>query len=174
MFTKILISRFNQSLFRTVPLFSLMKFSTDYTKTYSSKVELPKLEKSKLSRFFKAVHPDLFGSAPKEYREHNSRAMQDLNEYITSLEQNKGVNYTKLEFYIRSKEGAEEFVKSKVELLPIKAQVSSGLLKMHIKGVVDTLNAAITKNIEEESNTKMEADFQFTAKPMKQREIFVN
>jgi hypothetical protein len=136
-------------------------------------VQLPKVEKSKLSGFFKAVHPDLFGSAPKEYREHNSHAMQELNDYITSLEQNKGVSYTKLEFYIRSKDNTEEFVKSKIELLPIKGQVSFELLKMHIKGVIDTLNASITKNTEE-ANTKMEADIQFTGKPKKQREIFVS
>eukprot|EP00826_Nyctotherus_ovalis_P062187 TRINITY_DN8955_c0_g2_i3.p1 TRINITY_DN8955_c0_g2~~TRINITY_DN8955_c0_g2_i3.p1 ORF type:complete len:147 (-),score=51.33 TRINITY_DN8955_c0_g2_i3:53-493(-) len=127
-------SRFRPILFKPLPFMAPCRrqFVTDYTRTYRPKVELPKLEKSKLSSFFKAVHPDLFGSAPTEYREHNSRAMKELNNYITSLEQNRGAAYTRLEFYIRPKEESEEFAKRMVELLPIKAGVSADLLKMHI------------------------------------------
>ena len=148
-------------------------FSTDYTTTYSSKVKLPKVDKSKLSVFFKSVHPDLLGSAPAEYRTHNSNSMQDLNNYINSLEQNVGAPYTKIEFYIKSTTSDKEYAKHKIELLAIKPNVSSELMKMHIKGVIDTLNKVVMKAQGKEDSTKMKAKIEFTGKPIKPHKIFV-
>jgi len=127
-----------------------MRFFADYTKTYTSKISGPqKLDKARLSEFFKAVHPDLLSTAPPEYQTLNSKSMQDLNSYINLLEQNAGVQYTKLEFYVKMKSDSEmgdNFVKRSVELLPIKAQANSDLLKMHIKNVIEILNSMIKED----------------------------
>lgn len=114
------------------------RFATDFGSTYISKMHVAKVDKSHLTKFFKAVHPDLMAKAPPEFRDQNSKSMQELNSYITALEQNAGTKYTKLEFYVRSQANVgetevDDYNKRAVELLPIKPNSSTELLRTHIK-----------------------------------------
>jgi hypothetical protein len=108
-----------------------------------------------LRDLFKEIHPDLFTMAPAHIQEANSLGLQELNSYIKSVEENTGVNHTKLEFYIKSKGGdfkdhqkkgkrdreeeeqkmdrEKKYIKINIELLPLRANSSQDLQQIHMQ-----------------------------------------
>lgn len=125
---------------RCASIHLLSRRFTDYSSTFISKGQPVKLDKTQITAFYKSVHPDLMANAPQEYREQNSKSMQDLNAYIQAIEQNNGASYIKLDFYAdpekikkKGKDLEQQFKKFSVELLPIKPNTSDDLRKMHIK-----------------------------------------
>jgi len=90
---------------------------------------------AKLKQFFKYTHPDFFGDAPDNVKDTNLKSVQELNEYLTNVNNplhNSGVEGRVLTFYVKPEvKGAKTYKKFTIELFNLKAQVSPETKTMH-------------------------------------------
>ncbi|EGR32424.1 hypothetical protein IMG5_083590 [Ichthyophthirius multifiliis] len=97
--------------------------------------------RSKLSEFYKNVHPDILGNAPEKIKEENSRSLKILNSYLDSLSQNSGVSKQRLCFYLPDKvnKKAKKYLQIEVNLNEIQANVTQETLQSHIEQSIQIL-----------------------------------
>lgn len=60
--------------------------------------------KSRLTDFYKNIHPDVLHNAPEKVKEENLRSLKILNSYLDGLSQNKGVSFQALTFHAPEKD----------------------------------------------------------------------
>ncbi|CDW79089.1 UNKNOWN [Stylonychia lemnae] len=133
-------------------------FSTQ--QSYASSFQQRAAGKAKLNQFLKLTHPDMFGKAPEKVRETNAKSVQELNQYLTSLNNSNfgnSLEEKELQFYVKKDESdkkikiegnkQEDFLQFTIKLLPLKPNQSQEIKSMHYTNTVDSLNKALEDTI---------------------------
>ena len=90
--------------------------------------------KSRLTEFYKKIHPDVLYNAPEKIKEENLRSLKILNSYFDALSQNKGVPEYLLTFHAPEKDNkkAKKFYEFKISLDPLRSEAPTQVIQEHI------------------------------------------
>lgn len=80
-------------------MFSTFLRTAFSTKSYTSSFKI----RSRLSEFFKHVHPDQLNQAPPKIKDENLRSLTNFNSYIDAINQGKPIEGKLLKFYLSEK-----------------------------------------------------------------------
>lgn len=101
--------------------------------------------RSKLTDFYKAIHPDKLNNASDQVKEENARSLQILNSYFDALVQNQRASHEKLIFYVpeKSNEKSKKFHPIEVTLDAFRGESEQNVKEMvdkTIKNLLSVLN----------------------------------